>query len=816
MGISWPRAIAVVLPLLLSTSWALWLVRPEGTIRTARARQLDRRLAQRPPELLLLGNSTARRNIDPRALGEALSLSVFDASEPSTMAPTWYLMLKHRVLGQGHRPRLVVIASLPSNMLTIRPPSDRLYGRAMALSDGPDPVAEGRMAGGAASVAWARARARSGELRSGVLDGLRDRAVGLVFAPWGAGRLAERGRAVADAASAAVLGEGGQIAEGLAGWVGPDAEAHAILGPPGASFVADTVDLMEDQDGALVYVQLPIREESQRRIPAVLERTRALVAYLNAREVPFVDLSELAVGPEDFVDPVHMTPAGRQRVTSALVEALQQRGILEGAAFEPSPLPSPPVRIEGEGRPAPLAGALEGQRCRWRLLEPGLGVVSGEVLERLAVPGSPAQVTVDGVALAPGPPVAEASCAGTFWVSGEGITIAPPRPLDDPSSLQVSLHDAVPVEVAVDPEGAHGAVTPRHRGVLAYWVHPGTAIQIVLPPGPPVRLETSALVFGAGAPVLSVDGQEVPLRVDAAVVHGVLDSAGGGEGATVRWASPEGGPWLLIRDLVVDDGIDLRWVIGSERTSAPSADLLDEARTIVRYAAAAPPIQQGPITVQRDGTGWIEVSDPGWLSLADLQPILGHRSCLPVQLEAPGGTLEVRARAGAATFRAPPRWRQQGAPASAALAWHPQRRCTWWPAEVEDAEVGLTPAERRRRPRRRKGPPESFFAEQARVRWLLPGDELHLRRRSLIPMHGSARRLTLEGVAPSGPSTLRIEVRSGAEVLLQTQLSAQPGAWLDEGWDLAAPLSPRAPVEVILGGSGLSMITGLRLLEGAD
>lgn len=815
MGTTWIRAIAVTSPLLLSAAWALWLVRPEGSGRSPRARQIDRRIAAAAPELLLLGNSTAKRNLDAAALGEALSLSALDAAEPSTMAPTWYLMLKHRVLGRGHRPELVVIAGLPGNMLTIRPSSDRLYGRAMALSEGPDPVAEARMAGGAAAAAWARARARSGAIREAALDGLRDRVVGLVFAPWGPGRLAERGRAVADAASAAVLGEGGQAAEGLAGWGAPSGEAVELLGPPQDSFVADTIDLIEAHGGALVYVQLPIREDSQRQIPAVLERTRSLVAYLNARQVPFVDLSELSVGPEDFVDPVHMTAAGRRRVTQALAEALQQRGILTGAGFEPSPLPVPPVRIVGQGRPAELAGSVVGQGCTWTLRDQALEAVASPILERLAVPGSPVSVLADSIALAPGP-VGEA-CSGTFWVSGDRIEIATPQPLVDPGALAISLSDAVPIEVAVDPEGPHGAVTPRHRGVLAYWVQPGTAIELEIPEGwgPIPHLETSALSLGPGTPELTVAGQVVPLSTDAHVIRGAL-SPGDVDGAlSVRWSSPPGGPWLLVRDLIVGHGDQMRWVIGSARTSAVPADLLDEAHTGVRYAAAPPPIQQGPLTIGPDGTGWIEVSDPGWLSLSELQQRVGQRGCLPVQIEAPGGTIEARPRPGAATFWTPPRWRRQGSPEGVVLAWHPQRRCTWWPAQVEDSAVGLTTAERKQRPRRRKGPPESFFAEQAAVRWLLPGDVATFARDSLVPMHGSAQRLALEGIAPGGAVELQIELRSGAQVLLRQRLSAQPGAWLDEGWPLSEPLPPDAPVEVSVGSSGLVMITGLRLSEDA-
>ncbi len=325
-----PELVAALLvPVLISLLWGGWLLRaPQAVDRKAgwRARKMDRVLAATEPQLVLVGNSVADENIHLPTVADQLGLSAANLTLPGSTAPAWHVIVKDRVYGGGHEPQLVIVAGLVDNMLVLEPTSDLLRLQMQALSRGPDPAVQRRMAGTESQGLATQLTVRSAQLRKDALNGLRNVAIGMLLAPSGPEPVARRGQLLANHAVTEVLGNGQGGAPALQGWLAAPGrvDASVRVADPGMSFVADTIDWVHQHGGELVYVRTPTRAAESARIPP--ERTKDLAAYLQSREVPFVDLSTLALDDAQFTDAFHLTPSGRDRVTQALLEALHDLG----------------------------------------------------------------------------------------------------------------------------------------------------------------------------------------------------------------------------------------------------------------------------------------------------------------------------------------------------------------------------------------------------------------------------------------------------------------------------------------------------------
>src|SRR5688572_9934788 len=102
-------------------------------VRAPLADEIDAALREAPPDVVVLGNSSAERDVDPVGLSEALGRRVWSGAIPGSFAPTWYVLLADRVLGQGHRPEVVVIADGPVGMLVTRPDTARMAALTLGL-----------------------------------------------------------------------------------------------------------------------------------------------------------------------------------------------------------------------------------------------------------------------------------------------------------------------------------------------------------------------------------------------------------------------------------------------------------------------------------------------------------------------------------------------------------------------------------------------------------------------------------------------------------------------------------------------------------
>ncbi len=792
---------ALILPLLIGGTWVGALSQPPTAEGNRLGTALDNKLAHARPELVVIGNSTANRNLAIGRLGGRLGLGALDAAMPGTMAPTWTVVLRDRILANGHRPRLVIIASTITNLLTLEPSSDRDYAHMVALAGGRDPLA-GRVRDGLPLPDLrGRIRHRSSTLRSSLMDGLRDLVTGLLFAS--DGPILMRGNEVSTSAAAAVLGEGGQAASGLEGWLpvggGPGGvDTAEVADRPEDSFVAEMVDLAKAHEIELVFVRLPAREREHLSSKRMVARTRAVAEYLNERQIVFIDLAETPVDRQHYTDKIHMTREGSTVVTKALLAHIRERGVLEDRPFVPAPMPREALHTERLGAPptVPQPAPVKRGPCTWYLPLRD-SPLSTAALLRFSVPVSPLIVLKDGVPLDAGTP--DADCDNTYVHEPKRILVR----VKDGSGLSLGLFEAPQTQHRIDSASWHAAVTPRFVGVEATWVYPGTTTVLKGGEEWAGKLSTSALAIDGGLQkaTLTVDGVAVQLSEVGDVMRGEYSSEG--VGYEVAWTSPADGPFLLIRDLRLDEAhVDPRYLLGSERTSSASVNLLHAAAS---YADPPPEIGQEPPTYGRRGAS-IPIDDPNWLSLDDTMEPDHSRACVPLGVvDSAGRWINGRARAESVTFRVPKK--SEGLRA----VWNPERRCTWWPVNPEQVGIGLTRPEKRGKSRR-KGPGEAFIAELAEGRWLLPGDQLSLHVDDTSGLHAPAGRLRLRALRYLQPFPLQMTLHAD-DIPVASWTFAEPHSLLD--LSLEVPAIPRdVPVKLELQtDGGFLHLTRLTLSE---
>jgi hypothetical protein len=144
--------------------------------------RIESDLVEYRPQILIVGNSTAHTNVDPKTIAQELGIPRAEVKVfaiPNAVTPHWYAMLKNRVYGQGHEaPVVVVVASLRS-LLSTEPYTDASFGNLLVQMEPSEPVIErfvDRQSSWAASIHQRRLATRSA-----LLDGLRDGSVALVL-----------------------------------------------------------------------------------------------------------------------------------------------------------------------------------------------------------------------------------------------------------------------------------------------------------------------------------------------------------------------------------------------------------------------------------------------------------------------------------------------------------------------------------------------------------------------------------------------------------------------------------------------------------
>ncbi len=580
--------LAALLPAIVLAIGGWLLLAPEEEQLSPAAQRMEEALAAAQPELLVVGNSLAGRDIDPVALGTSLGerpVRVATAWEPGTYPANWYLFLKNRLYDQGLEPHVIVVAMAPRTLLQtgVEP---ELASKSLGEHIGPyEPVVFEKVYGRSTPNPWLlRLRNRRGRFQELWAGWMRAGSVGLFHGEPDQPML-ERGEAVAGPALERVFEADGAVDITLHQRVIPVVEherevaVSADSSTVAASFVPDLLDLAETFGSRVVFVWMPMLPGTEAAMAVDPLVEAELVRLLNERGAAYVDMSGLGYPLSLFQDPAHLNHEGQARFTRELAERLRAIDVMGHGPFAPSRVPlalEHSVELRGSAPdpgPVELLPDPDGQPClhmvkaaEWYPLSDaalgaaGLGTVSPLVVLE---DGQPLEHKAWLGALKGGCKGAYMPQAGRLWVS--------PGPHAEPPRAQRGYTLALEREQPV-----------RYGKAEGWFVYPGTELRLDFTgwPGEPGALELlvglEPLMGEPQGASVSLDGAAVPLEpAGSRWLQGRLEAPTPAGPWSVAIASPAGGPWLAVRWLAVrsgEEGVDL---MGSaELMEPPAAQLL--------------------------------------------------------------------------------------------------------------------------------------------------------------------------------------------------------------------------------------------------
>lgn len=774
--------LAVLGPLAILGGVFAWLHHPEQDTASKGAQEITARLAKAPPDIVLVGNSTAPRAVDTEMLLRLLDRPTWNlarASVPGSGAATWYAVLKNLVYAGGHRPRLVLAPVFYEFLV-----GTGTFGVDSNVTDymgAYEPLILQKTFGvEAGSPTWFQVETQRDRRRQALFDWLRNASVGL-FHPDGPGTITDRGEALAMPALTSVFSAEGAtdltLHRNAIPIVQEQYAKNEITTPTRLqdSYLADVVQLVHENGGHFVVVLLPPPASSPLYSAVDAKGRLELVRYLNELGAGFIDLTASPAPDHYFSDQAHLNSVGRQWATERMAAGLLALDALEADTLPPARLPLACAAMERTGVASPLVpGAVErkpGSACTWSAPLPALGKVSAQVLEALEAP-PPVEVTVDGVPLRWDPATGRGteSCDGRFVSSRRNLLLELPHrdPDAPPPDLRVTWRDTFPLT--------------GDDAAPAAWIPPGTTARLRFDePWQPEMGPFSVEVVGVPlttsriAPTLRVQGQEpVPFTSHAPWVVARTDAD---TPPTPPWtlevASPPRGPLLLLRTVSLGDGERVARVFGTEQQEQGSTlwlvGLSSSDRSILFDHAAPPPdLPQAPARPLGAGLA-IDLPDHAFLTKEALARTTDGMACDPVRLvvddvmsRTPTDPCKGRAEP-TSTCRAKQLFRILPGPATPVTARY---------------RLALDPA---RNCRGRRG------------HWLYPGDTWTIRWRKATALSGfdqvGIRAVAAEGTGTDGP--LHVVVRVQGKPVFEIDA---PISTLRAGvtWDLGTrlPLNP--------------------------
>lgn len=654
-------ALALLLPLLLIGAAVAALWAPVEQERTPAALVMEARLAEKPPQVLILGNSIAEHAVDLPALGKAMggkpiqSLTVY-ASPP----PTWYAVYKNRVLANGYRPELVlVIGTL--DFFTQTQVRTEMQRKALAEHVGVDePVIASKSLGQQVGRVPERVRLRRAALREAFIE------AGRLFFLRSDGTSVIRARERAGQASVRVFEEDDRSDFALQRRVIPVVEVRGRSGGEGeqsiaASFVPDLVELASQSQARIVFVRAPLPPSSAAAAPGSAEAARDLVAWLNDNGAGYIDLSSMGLAESAFRDATHLNARGREAFTKALATELVRIGADKEGALTPAALPVVADEVIRTGTPPdlpalnPLTAKVDGP-CVLRFEMKGWGRLSTDRLQEMDVfNAEPIQVLQDGEHLTrvKGRKAMAEGCSGSFAHLGTSLWISPRRaalPGDG------KILDGLSIEARLDP--AAEIVAPSGRRWR--WLYAGTGLEFQLADGFEVKGESMvvqaeltemvegqpsrlAVVDEAGtelsnAPFAAIEGGAPSLRQARLRLPPVVGSL------RLRIEAPVGGGISLLRSLAIgSEPGDLVWLVGSDSSNS-TLRLIGGSANAPEYEGEAPVVAPKAVPVAgpvpKVGKIWVPGLEP--LSNLRVQKSIGEYDCSPVMVLEDGQPLPGR------------------------------------------------------------------------------------------------------------------------------------------------------------------------------
>lgn len=565
-------AVAIA-ALILVPAWRVWTQEVPWT-PSAAVTEMDALARDHPADLVVMGPSLARTDVDPRRLAAALAsppLTSARFAQNLASAPAWYAMLKYRVYGNGLRPRVVALVATMDYLLETRPPGKRMSALEEHFAE-PDAVLAAKTWNTRLPALLQRAMDQRTQLKDPVVSAFRDGAVGLLLGGSAGDRVASAGEAVFGREHAGTQARLLPVVEHAAGG---DAEGGTRVSDPMLSYLPDIAALVASHGGRLVVVLPPMAPSVASKHAVTPAEDRAFLLAANALGVGVVDLRAMPLDEFAYTDGYHLAPEARVAFTDALGAAMLDLNVLgAGPMAQAWSAPVPIVERFGEPPRLSVSASVPGQdACLVDLPVEGLSTLADDVLRDLA--GhlvSPLRVLEGSVALAHASRAPRA-CGEGFFHAGGSLRVARGTPGSVP--IRAEWNPDLPV---LDEEGEG-----------TWWVWPGGGIRFRwsegLPPGP---VEVSAVVVdpsggGAtlgGAPFLGKGGV---LRASAQ-----LHSDGS---LFVEVAAPQA---VALRELRITAGDDVFYAV-----RAPAPNLVDLFPAVV--TGPPPPQLITPPMVRRLG-----------------------------------------------------------------------------------------------------------------------------------------------------------------------------------------------------------------------
>jgi hypothetical protein len=290
-------------------------------------RQYLREFEKTHPEVILLGDSILTKGVDLGTFQALSGKSTYKLDIPGSSSALWYLLVNSNIAEAEPAPQALVIL-FRDTILTA--PTFRTTGPYFTLIDkfaSPDDTLVLQRSYlvqltpmQAALEMYFPPYTYRGDLRDKLDAGLRHvlpRQIGC-------------DRECADDAMTNVLGD--MRAEVVASSI-RGAES-AIYTPAyldfnaqvNQSYLPEIIRLTQKRGIQLIFVRAPtyIFPNPSDEPPALKQYLLDMTAYLAARDIPLVDLSQVqGIGPAQFIDPHHMSPEGKAIFTPVFAEAVK-------------------------------------------------------------------------------------------------------------------------------------------------------------------------------------------------------------------------------------------------------------------------------------------------------------------------------------------------------------------------------------------------------------------------------------------------------------------------------------------------------------
>ncbi len=521
------KIAALVLPVLI-LGGGYGVVR-EASLVDSHIRDMQGKLRQGEPDVIVLGSSLVRTNVNPKVLADTLGVperNVVMLTVPNATAAHWYAILKNRVFGEGYEPRVVVVVGALTTMVTPEILKDQNVDRLIAQLGDDEPVISAKVlhTDNPWTYRWLYLKAQAGAVRDAWVKSWRDKVVQLGFHPrggiQGAGNLADKANDVvfADENMLYELHRGDGTGLGLDSVEEIDVRGLSVRDD---SLLLD-LGALAQQGGAnllLVRTPFPPSNTDNDRVPTEVEAQS--IEVMREARLSYLDLRSLHMDASMFQDMRHMSPRGARFFTEALGQGIRSLGLMTRsgvsvvAAEEDRPTLS--LRADGASGTWTAADLRPDGACRW--------VVQGQpvpsvTLTRAAPPGEalPWTVTAGGeplprVFLGDSPP-----CEPAIALRDDELVYIGPTA---PPSLSWTFDPAAPRDKAgrwlpaggsltfTAPEGGwtHGASAFRADVILRAAVDPD-AIEVSLQDGQQVQLSPQGFAWRGGQSlVVPQDGQ---------------------------------------------------------------------------------------------------------------------------------------------------------------------------------------------------------------------------------------------------------------------------------------------------------------------